>query len=126
MSLALAPQPRRRRLSLTPLIDVVFLLLVFFMLAARFGAEGAVSLGTTGAGAAYEGPPRLVSVTPGGLLLNGRPFPLNDLPGALGRLIQDEADVILLQAEGDVPLQRLVDVITALNAAGFENLVLVP
>ena len=32
----------RRRPSLTPMIDVVFLLLIFFMLAARFGMEGAL------------------------------------------------------------------------------------
>ncbi|MEO1119875.1 MAG: biopolymer transporter ExbD, partial [Pseudomonadota bacterium] len=32
-------RPRRRLVSLTPLIDVVFLLLIFFMLAARFSVE---------------------------------------------------------------------------------------
>ncbi|MEO0362761.1 MAG: biopolymer transporter ExbD, partial [Pseudomonadota bacterium] len=38
MRFDLARAPRRRP-SLTPMIDVVFLLLVFFMLAARFGVE---------------------------------------------------------------------------------------
>jgi biopolymer transport protein ExbB len=38
-------RPRiRRRISLTPMIDVVFLLLVFFMLAARFGQDQALPL----------------------------------------------------------------------------------
>lgn len=32
-----APAPARKRPSLTPMIDVVFLLLVFFMLTAHFG-----------------------------------------------------------------------------------------
>ena len=32
--------------NLTPLIDVVFLLLVFFMLAAQFGRETALDLAT--------------------------------------------------------------------------------
>ena len=34
-----APARRSRKPSLTPMIDVVFLLLVFFMLAARFGRQ---------------------------------------------------------------------------------------
>ena len=42
--------PRRRALSLTPLIDVVFLLLVFFMLASTFLKFGSVKVETAGAG----------------------------------------------------------------------------
>ncbi|MFC6760360.1 ExbD/TolR family protein [Sulfitobacter porphyrae] len=34
----------RRRPGLTPMIDVVFLLLVFFMLASRFGQDRALPL----------------------------------------------------------------------------------
>ena len=37
------PRPRRKP-SLTPMIDVVFLLLVFFMLAARFGQDVGLAL----------------------------------------------------------------------------------
>jgi biopolymer transport protein ExbD len=61
--------PRRtRRPSLTPMIDAVFLLLVFFMLASRFGRAGAVALvgAGDGAGAPWSGPPRLAEVAPGG------------------------------------------------------------
>ena len=42
-----------RRPSLTSRIDVVFLLLVFFMLAARFGTDVTLPLTTAGAGAPY-------------------------------------------------------------------------
>lgn len=45
-----APQPRRS-ITLTPLIDVVFLLLVFFMLASTFLKFTSVPLSTVGAGA---------------------------------------------------------------------------
>ena len=44
----LRPTPPRRRPSLTPMIDVVFLLLVFFMLAARFGQRRRVADGPGG------------------------------------------------------------------------------
>lgn len=49
----LLSRPRRRRvMNLTPLIDVVFLLLVFFMLASTFLKYGTVKLETAGAGTA--------------------------------------------------------------------------
>ena len=35
---------RRRRPSLTPMIDVVFLLLIFFMLVARFGVDKVIDI----------------------------------------------------------------------------------
>lgn len=42
-----SPRPRRRP-SLTPMIDVVFLMLIFFMLASRFGQETTLPLGAAG------------------------------------------------------------------------------
>ena len=67
-----AAAPRRRRIGLTPMIDVVFLLLVFFMLASRFGVEGAVPISAAGSGGGgYEGAPRLVEARPDGFRLNG-------------------------------------------------------
>ena len=61
---AFAAPRARRRISLTPMIDVVFLLLVFFMLAARFGQEQAIPL-AIGAGAGdWDGPPRLIDILP--------------------------------------------------------------
>ena len=47
----------RRKPSLTPMIDVVFLLLVFFMLASRFGSDALVPLSLGGSGDTYSGPP---------------------------------------------------------------------
>lgn len=118
-----APRPRRRP-SLTPMIDVVFLLLVFFMLAARFGITGAVPLSQPGSGA-YDGPPRLVIVDADGISLNGVPMDEAALAVELGRLTATPDDAVVLRASGGVDLQRLVDVIEGLRAAGFTRLVVV-
>lgn len=118
-----APRPQRRP-SLTPMIDVVFLLLVFFMLAARFGITDAVPLSQAGA-AAYEGPPRLVTVGVATLALNGVPLDEATLLGDLGRLAASPDDAVVLRAAEGVDLQRLVDVIGLLRAAGFSRLVVV-
>ena len=119
------PRPTRR-MSLTPMIDVVFLLLVFFMLASRFGVDMQIPLQTAGSAAtAYKGPPRLVQIDPEGLRLNGIAQPPEALIAELGRLTEGPEDVIVLRSAEDVPLQRLVEVMDALRAGGFTRLVLV-
>lgn len=111
-------QPRpRRRMSLTPMIDVVFLLLVFFMLAARFGSETALVLGAGGGTAGWDGPPRLVDVTPDALRLNGVAVAERDLAAALAPLMTG-ADPVVMRAVDGASLQRLVSTAQALRAAG--------
>lgn len=112
------PRPRRRP-SLTPMIDVVFLLLVFFMLASRFGSDALVPLNLAGQGAAYSGPPRLIDVLPEGQRLNGVAQDLDEMVAALDDLTVSRADTIILRARNGAALQRMVTVITALRAAGF-------
>ena len=119
-----ADRPRRRP-NLTPMIDVVFLLLVFFMLASRFGVDRAVPLSVAGGGAAYSGPPRLVDLSADALRLNGVPIAPEALAGALRALTQTPADAIILRAADGADLQALVAVMDRLTGAGFTRLVLV-
>lgn len=123
---SIPPARRRRRLvSLTPLIDVVFLLLIFFMLASRFAVETRLDLAAGGSGAGYSGPPRLVSIRADGLALNGTETPLAELPAAVGRLMAEPSQLIVLRAEEGAEVQRVVVVLDALKSAGFEKLALV-
>lgn len=119
-----APRPRRRP-NLTPMIDVVFLLLVFFMLASRFGVERAMPLTLPGGEATYSGPPRLVEVSSDGLRLNGMPVTAQTLGASLTPLMQSPDDVIILRARGGADLQALVAVMDVLTASGLTRLVLV-
>lgn len=118
------PRPRRRP-SLTPMVDVVFLLLVFFMLASRFGGDQALPLPLAGAGAGYSGPPRLIEIAPEGLRLNGISTPEADLVARLGELTSVPTDTIILQGRDGADLQRVIDVTDVIGAAGFTTLVLV-
>jgi biopolymer transport protein ExbD len=118
------PERRRRRPNLTPMIDVVFLLLVFFMMAARFGAEATLDLALAVPGGAgdWQGPPRLVAVSPTGVALNGVPLPEADLPAALAPLMAGTGDAVVLRPADGADLQRLVDVVARLTAAGIGRL----
>ena len=118
------PRPSRKP-SLTPLIDVVFLLLVFFMLAARFGQDLALPLQTAGQAAPYQGPPRLVEITATGPRLNGTPTDAAVLPDRLARLMQTAADTVILRPDETATVQQLVDVIDILRSAGLTHLVVV-
>lgn len=111
--------------SLTPMVDVVFLLLVFFMLASRFGGERAIPLPLSGSGESYSGPPRLVEIGPGNVALNGVALPPEDLPMRLEALSESPQDTVILQGRDGATLQRVVDVTWLLNRAGFTTLVLV-
>ncbi|NCQ23605.1 MAG: biopolymer transporter ExbD [Rhodobacteraceae bacterium CG17_big_fil_post_rev_8_21_14_2_50_63_15] len=119
------PARRPRRPSLTPMIDVVFLLLVFFMLAARFGQEMALPLTIGGTGAEWSGPPRLIEIAEDVLRLNGASVALADLPEALDPLMTGPADAVVLRPMPGTSLQRLMDVTGALRGAGLSRLVVV-
>jgi biopolymer transport protein ExbD len=108
------------------MIDVVFLLLVFFMLAARFGQEGALDLRIAGAATSeWQGPPRLIRVAAEELFINGQPATPSTLEQSLSRPTVTNSDPILIRADEGVGLQRLLDIMAELEAAGFANLVLV-
>jgi len=116
---------KRRRVSLTPMIDVVFLLLVFFMLVSRFGVEHLVPLSLASGGGTYEGPPRLVDVTPTEMRLNGIALEPRPLLLELVRLTESGADTVIIRPSGSASVQRLVDVMTLLERAGFTNVAIV-
>ncbi|MBE0454061.1 ExbD/TolR family protein [Roseovarius autotrophicus] len=123
--ISFGPSRATRRPSLTPMIDVVFLLLVFFMLAARFGHDLSLPMATGGGAVAYDGPPRLVAITEGGVALNGRALPLDALAGALTPLMETPEDIVVLRPAEGVSLQQLIEVSDALRAAGVMRLVVV-
>ncbi len=121
----LGPPRPRRRMSLTPMIDVVFLLLIFFMLAARFGQEGVLALSGGTGGEAWSGPPRLVDFAPDGLWLNGTPLPPDALSGALAPLMHGPDAPIILRPRDGASLQHLTDLLEHLQTDGFTRLILV-
>jgi biopolymer transport protein ExbD len=125
MKIDLAPRPRHR-MNLTPMIDVVFLLLVFFMMVSRFGAEQAVPLQLGGTGGNWTGPPRLVDISDSGVRLNGSVVPDAVLVQALEPLMASPQDPVILRLSEGSDVQDLMEVMDRLQAAGMTRLSVVP
>jgi biopolymer transport protein ExbD len=116
-----ARRPRRRvAVSLTPLIDVVFILLVFFMLASSFLDWRTLRLDAAqaGGGAALEGAV-LVGVSASGLSFAGRPIETAALRDRIAALMaEDPARRVALRPASGTPMQATVDALDLLAAAG--------
>ena len=124
---------RRRRPSLTPMIDVVFLLLIFFMLVARFGVDKVIDINlpsALGQSSQYEGAPRLVEIKSGNIVsLNGTEIPLDQLSNDLSKLMPSPNALIILRSSTEASTQDLLDVllylksekITNISVLGFDN-----
>lgn len=112
-------------IRLTPLIDVVFILLVFFMLASSFLDWRAIELKAPAG--AVERPSfagaLLVEVNAEGVQLSGRPVSLEDLAARVERrLAERPAQRVLVKPAHGVALQEAVRVIDRLSAAGVTEL----
>jgi biopolymer transport protein ExbD len=121
MQLEQRPVPRRRAIGLTPLIDVVFILLLFFMLASSLTRLNAVPLETSsvsGDGAGQSQSLLLRIQADGSLDLNGESLPLSGLAAALSAW-QARAPTlgVVVQPADRVALQQLMQVFDALAAA---------
>jgi biopolymer transport protein ExbD len=122
----LARLPRRRPLiGLTPLIDVVFILLVFFMLASSYLDWRAIEL-TVPSEAAAGGPVEgalLIEIRPEGLRFAGEFLPLETVVRrAERRLALVPQTPVLVKPAAGVNLQQTVTVLDRLAAAGAVNL----
>lgn len=121
--------PRRhpRRMSLTPMIDVVFLLLIFFMLSSRFGMDMVLPVagGSSGAASSWQGPPRVIDIAPDTVSLNGIRLDEAALAAALAPLMPSGDAAVVLRARDGADLQRLVRVMDRLRADGVATLILV-
>ena len=120
---------RRTLISLTPLIDVVFILLVFFMLASSFRDWRTIELAAPARaespGAPTEGA-LLVEVRTDGLWLSAEPVSLEALVDRVGRRVTGQPDVrVLVRPAHGVVLQETVRVLDALAATGVAGLSLI-
>lgn len=120
-------RPRtKQELNVAPLIDVVFLLLIFFMLASTFLKPEAIDLmleGSSTGGNAAEEMLNIEVVVDGTIRLNGLRLSMLQLETELISRIQgDETRPVTIKAAAEVPVQTLVSIMDRVRAAGTNNL----
>lgn len=110
---------RRKRLSMTSLIDVIFLLLLFFMLSSTFSKFSEIELTAGGSGPADapDTPPLFLQLLPDDLRLNGQSLALNALTPALAQPEDAQPRTLLISLSADVTSQRLTDLLAVLRGA---------
>lgn len=129
-SLTIGQRRRRSLISLTPLIDVVFILLVFFMLASSFFDWRAVTLAPLAEGVEGTGKERAILIElydDGSLAIDGRSMPMPEVEGQMrNRLQPDPERQVLVRPLPGADLQALVDTLDRLRTAGARNISLSP
>ena len=116
----------RRSLNLTPLIDIVFLLLVFFMLTSHFVNDEAISIDLPQAlSAVTQDEETVVEViinSQGEISINGERVDLNELENKLSTsLAAKEKKLVTLRGDQAANLGIAVNVLDAAKKAGAES-----
>lgn len=120
---------KRLKISMTPLIDVVFILLVFFMLASNFEIWQSIRLTSTGnAGVASDAEGALLlDVTPDGPRLSGRLLNMDELALELHDRLQKKPDQhVLLKPSPGIDMQKMISLIDLLALSGVREVALMP
>jgi len=115
--------------NLTSLIDVLFLLLIFFMLSSTFRMAGEMDLqlpSSRTAGAAQDAPAetlaRVSLRADGSLFLDGEAVSIDQLRAELGkRVAADSSTRVRLDAEGDARHAAVIELLDLVRELGFSG-----
>ncbi len=119
---------RRRGVTLVPLVDVVFILLLFFLLSSSFIQKRQVSMDlpsiTTVASDVSVIDIDLLS-NDGRLSINGQEFQAYDISSISTDSVRDANHTIVIQSEQEVKLQTLITLLDRLANVGLDKIALV-
>ena len=118
---------KRARIEMLPLIDIVFLLLVFFIYAMlSMAVDRGISVNlpvSSTASIEKDLPISMVIKANGAILLDGNKVLLKDLSALLKlRAYKDEHPGIFLSSDKDVSCQRLINVMDQIREAGISRI----
>jgi biopolymer transport protein ExbD len=117
-----SPSQQAEEINLSPLIDMVFILLIFFIVTTVFVEETGIDVTKPEAASAVdlEKQSILIALTPSGeVVYGGRDIGVNGVRGTVQRLVQEAADMpVILQADKAVTTERLVRVIDEAKLGG--------
>ena len=115
-------------MDLTPLIDIVFLLLIFFLVTSSFKKEQLALLlklptAEQGAGTEKKTEQLTIELSDTDIAVNGKKTTIEELPASFK--VEDKTILVILRIDGDVKYQRLVKVLDLLQINKLENISLI-
>lgn len=122
------PKQIRAHLDIAPLIDIVFLLLIFFMLTANFITHPGIKVKMPASRNLQETAPQQITVfiaEDGMIYLNESMKELDELKSGLrGELERSEEKVVVLKADKKIDLGLAVEVMDIARGAGARDVVI--
>tara|TARA_B100001179_G_scaffold158559_1_gene115976 strand:- start:645 stop:1064 length:420 start_codon:yes stop_codon:yes gene_type:complete len=119
-------QSRRRvSLDISPLLDVVFLLLIFFLVTTTFMPDASMELELPESTTATQSEvaPTMVTVgEDGGVQIDGDSVSIQELERTVAALLPEEREKITVRADARVDYGVIVRIIDALRNAGVDAL----
>lgn len=114
--------------ELTPLIDMVFLILTFFLVTTVFKKDELALLlklpkTEQGAGENKKVDELTIELSDEEVAVNGKKSSLEELPAVFGKI--EKTALVNLRVDGDVKYQRLVKVLDMLQQNKLENISLI-
>lgn len=119
--------PRRRSsiadINVTPLVDVILVLLIIFMITAPLLKQGIDVALPKAKGKSIEETEKIniVITKEGKIFLNDRIIPINELSNFLSSF-KDVNAMVLLRADKDVPYGLVAEVMGEIKASGIERI----
>jgi biopolymer transport protein ExbD len=135
MSELLPARKRRRGISLTPLVDVIFLLLIFFMLTSQIAPFSLISFAKTTidneaeqvnlpdtAKLSQQALGALITVLSGGISVNGQRTAHSNIDNAMTNLRQAGVTNAIIAPRSAASVQDLITVLEAVKKANFATI----
>lgn len=121
-------QRRTTHLSLTPLIDVVFLLLIFFMLSSTFLKYSSLNIsgGTASAGNVKPGEIALIRLHENGKIdFNGSALQVSELVSKLNAFAQEGGKKAILKIMEGITVQNIVALLEQAKQSKIQNIMII-
>lgn len=122
------PEKKSLNLSLTPLIDVVFLLLIFFMLASTFSRFSSLPLSVNSGQSQSNSSKKFILVRiqkEGDIEINGQKVTSEDLISAIDGLVIEEGMKLFIKPLEGTTVQQLVSVMQKARQSKINNPIVV-
>ncbi|MGE4319382.1 MAG: ExbD/TolR family protein [Deferribacterales bacterium] len=118
-------EKRQISVDITPLIDVVFLLLIFFMVSTTFIYSNSIDVNLPAAKGdekQINDSIRIVLTKDGEITINGKPFASEAVQDELVKMKETIPDTtVIIEADTEVPHGQVVHIMDASRLAGYQK-----